>query len=454
MIILAAVFAWFVIPAQPGLSEKALHMVIIFIASMAGIMLEVCRPVECLLISMAIAALTGVIDIKQGFTGFNNIVPWLLFSVLSLAKVITKTTLGMRLAYLFMRYFGKGIIGLSYSITLTEFFVAPLLPSNTARGASVGLPLVTSLSKYISSHINGVSEKSVGAYFSLLYAYSNAICSSMFLTAMISNALIADAASNVGVTLTWLSWTKYTVIPCLIILLVLPFILRILCNPKVKDLGNIKKEAKKNYKDLGPLTSKEKFIISTFMGMLLLWIFGDSIGISVMTTTLLGVSIFMLAGILDIKEMLSCYSTFSAVMMLGILISYVNCLISFGAIEWFNGVISGTLIGFDKNLAFILLSIIYYFTHYFFTGEGARIIALYVPFLATGVALGVDKVVVVMTLAFFSSASDVLTNYTCPVAITMFSSGYISAKKWVFCGIITALLIMTIWFSYIAFWIN
>ena len=454
LIIFAASLAWLFLPDSSGLSKQALHMLIIFIASMAGIMLEVCKPVACLLISMAIATLFGIIDVKQGFTGFSNTVPWLLFLVLSLSKVITKTTLGLRLAYLFMKCFGKGILGLSYSITLTELLVSPILPSNTARGASVGFPLVTSLSQYISSKIKGVSEKSVGSYLSLLYAYNSAICSGMFLTAMISNAIIVESASNIGIQLTWLSWAKYMFIPCLIILLILPFILRILCNPKIKDLGDIKKEAEKNYKDLGALTSKEKFIISVFVGMLILWIFGDSIGVSVMTTTLLGCSIFILSGILDIKEMLSCYSTFSAVMMLGILISYVNCLISFGAIDWFNGLISGTLVGLEKNLAFILLSLIYYFTHYFFSGEGARIIALYVPFLATGVALGVDKIVVVMTLAFFSSASDVLTHYGCPVAITMFSSGYISAKKWVFCGIITALVIMAIWFSYIAFWIN
>ena len=446
-----AVFAWLFLEPQPGLSKDGLHMIIIFVASMAGIMLDICPPVAFLFMVMLAANLTGTIEAKQGFSGFENIVPWLLFLVLSLTKVITKTTLGMRLAYIFMKYFGKGIIGLSYSIILTEFFIAPILPSNTARGASVGLPLVKSLSQYISSQIKGISEKSIGGYLTILYSYSNAICSAMFITAMISNAIILESMNSIDIEMTWLMWVKFTIIPCSIILLLLPFIIRIICNPKVSNLGNIKDLAAKNYTELGKLTEKEKFIILTFGIMLFMWIFSTQIGVPVIVTTLLGVCVFLLLGILDVKEMMSSYSTFNAVFMLGILISYVNCLISLGAISWFSGVISASIGDFDPKISFLILSIVYFFTHYFFTGEGSRIIALYTPFLATGIALGIDKITVAMTLAVFSSMSDVLANYTCTVSLTMFSTGYITAKKWFLCGIIVAFISMIIWFTYIFF---
>ncbi|MDR2666756.1 MAG: anion permease [Holosporales bacterium] len=83
-----------------------------------------------------IANLTGTIDVKQSFSGFSSTVPWFLFFVLSLSRVTTKTTFGMRLAYIFIKYFGHKIAGLSCSIILTEFCAAPMLPSNTARAAS------------------------------------------------------------------------------------------------------------------------------------------------------------------------------------------------------------------------------------------------------------------------------------------------------------------------------
>ena len=448
-ILAISTIAWIFLEPSSGLSEKALHMIIIFVASMMGIMFEVCFPVAFLFMSMLVANLTGTIETKAGLSGFCNIVPWLLFLVLSLTTAITKTSLGMRLAYIFMKYFGKGINGLSYSIILTELFVAPVLPSNTARAASIGYPLVTSLSKYISSRVKGVSEKAIGAYLSLLYSSSNAMCSAMFLTAMISNAIVIEAMSDAGINTTWISWTSYAIIPGIVILSVIPFVIRLFCHPKTEGLGDIQAQAARNYNDLGPLTGNEKFIIATFGIMLLMWIFADSIGISVFVTTLLGVCIFLFFGIVNVKDMLSSYSTFNSVIMLGVLISYVNCLTNLGAIEWFNGIISSLITGYSANLAFILLSVIYFFTHYFFTGEGSRIIALYASFLATGMALGIDKVTVAMTLAVFSSMSSILTNYAGPVALMMFSTGYVAPKKWFTCGAFLAVVAMFIWFSYV-----
>lgn len=443
--------AWMFFKPIPGLSEKGLHMIILFVISMTGIMLEITRPVAFLLLTMLIASMTKTIEIKQCFSGFCSIVPWLLFLVLSLARVITKTTLGIRLAYIFMKYFGKGILGLSYSIILTEFFIAPILPSNTARGASVGLPLVTSISSYISTHKKGISEKRIGSYLTVLYAYSNAICSSLFITAMISNALILENMTSIDLAMSWTFWFKFMILPCSILLIILPFIVKLIINPKITDLGDIRSQAMKNYNELGPLSEQEKFILLVFGIMLIMWILSDILDIPVMVTTLLGVCLFMFTGILDIKEMMSSYSTFNAVLLLGILISYVNCLSDLGAIRWFTGIISNSIDGFSSNISFLFLSIIYFFAHYFFTGEGARITALYAPFLATGLALGIDKITIAMTLAAFSSMSDVIANYTCPVALTMFSSGYVTAKKWFICGFIFAILEIAIWFSYIFF---
>jgi DASS family divalent anion:Na+ symporter len=141
-----------------------------------------------------------------------------------MSSVITKTNLGVKVAYTFIRLFGRNIYGLAYSLVLTELVAAPLIPSNTARGANIGLPIVTSISRYIAQH-GDTSEKSIGAYLAILYAYSNSICSCMFITAMISNAIIVESVAKVGLDLSWLSWFRYMLIPGFLILLALPFIL-------------------------------------------------------------------------------------------------------------------------------------------------------------------------------------------------------------------------------------
>ena len=443
------IIACVVLPHYTVLSPPALRMVMLFIAAMFGIILDICHPIIWLLSIIVVASLSNTIDIKLGFSGFSNIVPWLLFAVLSLAKAITNSTLGLRLAYLFMKYFGGSIIGLSYSITFTELLIAPVLPSNTARAASLGLPLVTSLSKYISVNISGVSEKSIGAYLSILYSFTNAMTSGLFLTAMISNALIIESLSQINLFFDWISWFKYLVLPYFIVLLVLPFVLRVICNPNIKNLSKLKELATKNYELMGPISLQEKFILFVFIGMLIMWIGADYLHIPVMTTTLLGICVFVFTGILNIKDILSNYSTFNSVILLGLLMSLVNCLIHLGAINWFNNIMSESIGALDKEVSFILLTLVYYFAQYFFTGESSKIVALYVPFLTTGIALGIDKIILAITLASFSSASDVLASYTCPVALTMFSSGYLSLKRWIICGFIVAIIFLTVWYAYV-----
>ncbi|MDR0942356.1 MAG: anion permease [Holosporales bacterium] len=454
IILSLAIFGWYFFTPQPGLSEKAIHMLIVFVAVMISAMLEIYTPVLLFLIGIVVLNLTNTIDVKQSFRGFSNIIPWLLFSILSLAKAITKTTLGLRIAYIFMRFFGRGIIGLSYSIILTEVFVAPFMPSNTARVASIGLPLVKSLSKYVSSNVKGVSEKAVGGYLSILCTASCAVCSAMYATGMVSNALILDIATAAGVGITWISWLKFTILPCAIILLLLPVIISAIIKPNVKSLETLREQAARNYKQLGSMTKEEKFIAIVFTGMLLMWIFSKYIGVPILVTALIGLCIFLIFGTLDVKDILSNDSAFNSVMIIGLLMSYVNNMTSLGVIDWFTGVTSGFVGSLNKEISFFALAIIYFFAAYFFSGESGKVTALYAPFLATGLTLGVDKTTVAMTLAVFSALPDVLTHYTAPISILMFSSGYVSARKWASTGIALAVIIMLIWFSYVWFLIH
>jgi DASS family divalent anion:Na+ symporter len=449
IIALLASLSCLLVECPDGLSTQALHMIIIFVASMVGIMLEVCEPCSLLFLAICVASLTGTVEINQCFSGFSNTIPWLIFTALSLSSVVTKTALGMRLAYLFVKLFGKNMTGLSYSIIVTEFLAAPVIPSNTARGANIGFPLVTSIARYVSSHTKGVQEKSIGAYLSILYAYSNAVCSAIFITAMISNAIIVEILANDGIQMSWLSWCSFMLMPGICILIVLPFILRLLFSFKTPSLDGLRAQAAAHYKSMGKLSQQEKCILSVFALMLSMWIFSEMLGVPIIVTVLLGIVAFVMLGLLSIKEAFSSYSTLNPVIMLGILISFVNCLVSSGAIAWFSGVISNNLSGRGIDIAYYMLTIIYFFTHYFFSGEGGRIIALYATFLTTGLSLGIAPMKLGMTLAFFSSTSDVLAHYTCPASLTMFSTGYVSAGKWMLAGLVNALIIMGIWFGYV-----
>ena len=105
--------------------------------------------------------------------------------------------------------------------------------------------------------------------------------------------------------------------------------------------------------------------------MLILWILSEVINIPIMTTALIGLCIFIFTGILNIKDILSSYGTFSSVVLLGLIISLVNCLIDLKVIEWFSGIISNSVCDFSKTTVFIIITSIYYFAQYFFTSESS-----------------------------------------------------------------------------------
>ena len=130
--------------------------------------------------------------------------------------------------------------------------------------------------------------------------------------------------------------------------------------------------------------------------------------------------------------------------MLGILISYINCLVEYGAIAWFNGHIADFVGKFHYKL--YVLTTIYFFAHYFFSGEGTKIIALNLPFLLTGLSFGLDKMELITTLSLFSTASSVISNYSGPVAIMMYNTGYTKASRWFLIGLVFSAVIITTWF--------
>ncbi|MDR2074733.1 MAG: anion permease [Holosporales bacterium] len=447
LIVLCAAVIWFIVPSPTGLSVKAWHMLIIFAASMIGIMMDIIPLCGTLFLSLLFSALTGTIDIKtQGVSGFAAFVPWLIFFVVAMSKAITNSTISVRIAYFFIKTFGKNIIGLSYSLTLAELVLATILPSNTARGASIGLPLTTSLAKYIGSSVKGASEKDVGSFLSFVYVCSNSVCSAMFLTAMISNAIIADTAAKSGLSLNWISWLGYTCVPCLIILAIVPIVLYFLSPPRVMSMGMVQEAIRQKEKDLGPLSTNEKYVLCVFGGMLLMWILADVIRIDIMTTTIMGLCIFLLLGIFKVKDVLGDSAILNPVITIGILISYANCLSEFGVIDWFNNEIKGVVELCPDYLKLHALSIVYFLTHYFFSGEGSRIIALNLPFVLTGLSLGIDKTSLITTLAVFSSFSDMLAHYTCPASILLFSNGYMTAGKRMGIGIVISAIMITLWF--------
>jgi DASS family divalent anion:Na+ symporter len=301
----------------------------------------------------------------------------------------------------------------------------------------MGASIVPSISEYVSGSSGG-NKTSIGGYLSLVYSQTNAVCSAMFLTGMISNAIVCEIAGRNGVHLTWWRWICFSAIPCLLIVLIIPLINYIVFLPKTGRIAPINKMDNEVMQKLGPITNKEKITICTFAFMLIFWILSDIIHVDVMTTTLIGLCVLILSGVLSIDVVLSNHKAWSSILMVGILFSYVNCLTELGVIKCGNEYIQGIMHSVPENLRYCFLSVAYFFSRYFFSGEGVMILAMFSSFFSIGIGLGLDKFTLAMTLGIFSSISCVVAHYASPMAISMFNLGYSSSTKWMISGLLTS----------------
>ena len=113
------------------------------------------------------------------------------------AKGFIKTGLGRRIAYVIMSQIATSSLKLGYSLAITDFIVSPATPSNTARGGGILYPIVRSLCTAFQSEPDDGTRKRIGNYLMLSTFECDCITSSLFLTSVAPNLLVAKLAKDV-----------------------------------------------------------------------------------------------------------------------------------------------------------------------------------------------------------------------------------------------------------------
>ena len=136
---------WF-LPCPHGLSLAAWHLFAIFVATIAGFILQPIPMGAVAFLSLTICAFFGILKTKDVLMGFGNGTIWLIVCAFFLSRGFIKTGLGRRIAFFIIHCIGKSSLSLGYSICLAELVISPAMPSATARGGGVFYPIVQSLS--------------------------------------------------------------------------------------------------------------------------------------------------------------------------------------------------------------------------------------------------------------------------------------------------------------------
>ena len=124
----------------------------------------------------------------------------------------------------------------------------------------------------------------------------------------------------------------------------------------------------------------------------------------------------------------------------------------FGFIDWVSNSIGGAIQNLWWQLAFICLSLAYFYSNYFFASKAARASAMYPAFLSVAISLGTPPMYAVLVLAFLVNLSGCLTHYGTAVAPIYFGAGYVDAATWCRLGFILGLVYLFIWMAIGGWW--
>ncbi|GAB5411773.1 MAG: anion permease [Chlamydiales bacterium] len=417
------------LPTPEGVTDQAWQLLAIFVFTIAGIITKPLPMGAMAFIGLMFLVVTRTLSFEDAFSGFNNNVVWLIVFAFFIARGFIKTGLGSRLAFLIMKFLGKSTLGMGYGLVATDLLLAPAIPSLTARAGGVIFPVLTSLAKAFGSEPHAHPRK-MGAYLMNTAFQGSVVTSAMFLTAMAGNPLIADLAAEVGVDLTWGTWALAASVPGLLCLLILPYVMYKIYPPEVKQTPDARAFACKELKAMGPIAFQEWVMLFTFVLLISLWIMGPVIKMAAAAAALLGLCVLLLTKVISWDDIIKEKGAWNILIWFATLITMAGYLNKLNLTKWFSQAVVGHLVGVDWLMGFVVLGLIYYYSHYFFASNVAHIGSMFPPFLILSVGLGVPPALAVLTLAFFSSLFGGLTHYGCGPAPIFFGAGYVPVSTW------------------------
>ena len=450
-VILIGAALWFV-PVPSGVQPRAWHLLAIFIATMVGIVLRPIPMGAMAFVAAAFAVLSSTLTISEATAGFGSTVVWLVVAAFFIATAFIKTGLGIRIAYHFMRVLGKRSLGLAYGLVITDLVLAPAIPSNTARAGGIIYPILKSLCTSLGSDASLGTERRIASFLTFTAYQGVVVTSAMFLTAMAANPLVAELAAQQGVEITWAIWALAASVPGVLSLLLVPLLIFRLYPPEITWTPEAPELAKKQLREMGAMKREEHILLVVFILLLGLWIFGGALGVHATAAAMAGVGVMLASGALDWEDLLKERSAWDTLIWFAVLVMMANQLGELGLLDWFSGQVSSVLPSGHWLPAFLSLSLIYFYSHYFFASNTAHVSAMYAPFLVLALAVGTPPLLAALVLGFFSNLFASITHYGTAAAPVLFGSGNVEIGTWWRLGALISVVNITIWLGVGSLW--
>lgn len=453
IVILSITLLLWLAPVPLGLTNQAWHLFALFIGIVVAIMMNVLPMGATTIIGLVVAVVTKTLSFEQAFYGFSHKIVWLVLGAFFISSGLIKSGLGKRIAYKLIAILGKSILGLGYGLAFGELVLATVIPSATARTGGIILPIAKSLVESIGEPTAAKDKSAVNSFLLLLVFQVSIISSAMFLTGMAGNPLIQQLIfTSININVTWASWALAAILPGLLSIILIPMFLKKYFNPKLNH-DSLSSIVNAQYSALGPMQFEEKVMSIIFCTLILLWGFGDVLGVDSTISVFIGISLMLIFRVINWNDLLSMHSAWDTFIWFGALLALATGLKDLEFSLWFGNYMVYNLSNYNVYVAFCGLILVYFYSHYLFASSTAHISSMLVPFLYAASQLNVfSPELIAMLFIFSSNLFASLTHYGNGPAPIIYGQGYIGIKTWWKIGFMVSVLNICIWFGIGSIW--
>lgn len=422
--ILIGIICWNLAGYVEELDVKSWRIFSVFLAVIISFILRPYPLGMSVLLGLIVLQGSGTITLKESLSGFSNTTVWLVIAAFLLAHAVINTGFGIRVSLYLVTKLGKSMKGLAYAICGSEFILASVIPSNTARGGGLHAPIVDSLSRSVEEASESSLSIQAGRFLSLVGSHANLIAASMFLTGMAANPLVSVAAADVfGLDFGWGTWLLGAIVPGIISLLILPQVIFKLAPPAITDSSAAQQQALTQLAEKGPMNRKERIMMSVLIGLLLLWGTQFLHGFSTTLIAWVGVSVLLITGTQTWTDIIRNEKAWDSLFWLGGLLTMAGMLSKYGFIQWFVDLSQTWVSGYSGLLVILVIGLIYFYSMYAFSMTSGHIAAMAAPLLAVCLAANVAPMLSVAVIAYFTTLCACTTNYSSGPVIIYYGLG-------------------------------
>ena len=436
-----------VIPVPESITPQGWRQTAIFICVIAGMVTEPIHASALVLVGLTAMAANGT-TMREVLGGYAEPSVWLVLVAMLIAKMMLDCGLARRIALLFVRAVGKTSLGVAYALQMTDVTLASGVPSITARSAGMVLPIGRSIAELFDSHPNTESRRRLGAFLVAAMYQGSAVACAMFITGQASNLLGANLALKlVNVEVTAPSWFAAAIVPGLLSCLVVPWITYQVLRPEVTYTPEAPTFARAELLKMGPLSRPEWITLLVFAAVGVLWLTTVWHRLDVTLVAFGGIAVLLVTGTMTWQTAAGERSAWDVFIWYGGMLRMGELLNATGSTRVLAENVAGMFIGIPWQVVLIAILMIFFYTHYFFASITAHMLAMFPPFVAVLISIGVPPQLAVYSLLCLANLTAGLTHYGTTTGPILFGVGYVTRAEWWRVGFIVSVANMLIWLT-------